>query len=1109
MKDKRIFSAAVLSVAACAAFPLSGSTTFPRNPGNVQNVSEFGGAFTVKFETDVSPVTARVQSGGDWLTITETGSDYVTFFATTNSTTGDRLNGSIDICNSALYVHQSRFGSTKWLALPTVEQSIGYTGGTLSFPVEADPSISWEVVSSHPDWLKPGTVSGQGNGKVSYSVEPNAAGAGQRTGTLTVRTKTVSGADVALGTDVGLGMGTSPGTVEVTQDAQGVPRSFSLEADAQRISSSGGTLTFRVIGAESWTVEVSDDSNPNTSVSPDWLTFETITNETGQSESVSYTVQPQNTGGGGHRDATFKVTSGGVTRMMKVKQLSQASGSDNDIGLERASEKVSFAGASGTLRFDVKASWRVEHSDWIAVSPETGIGSGLLTYTVASNGTSAVRTGQITVKSGSVSKTLTITQNRYISVQEALDNEYGYTIEGDWEGQSDDWKYGGHAARVSGVDARLCTTNLTGPGFLTFWWKADGGAAFTLRYDDGVHDPTNLATCASDGWQMYSNSFASVTNVFTWSFAGGGGLAGGLDQVTWTYTPPPVLSRLDVKCDTLTVVGQPSESDWPNFTCDAVFSDGSVKPGVEALWFIPPEIREAYEDISLGDWVILHTNDLANPYLALYGSSPTNIVIQINAVYSEDGITLTNAVSLALFPEGVETVEVAFDVNGGTAWVTNGTYAVGSPYGVLPVPVREGYAFTGWVTQDGEPVTADTAAPAGTNALLTATWEKIEDSGGEDSGGDDPSLATAFTGKAATTYVGWVSRERTVGGATATCAAANVTLKAGKLDRNGNSKITAKVVMAGSKFTLKGVGRVDAGTCSATLTAKGRTPMTVRVRKDTFEGNFGADGVSGYRNVFATKQDALQSRLGLYKGTWTGVFQADATETARRPDGYGSLSVKVAAKGKAKLAGCMPDGTKISVSAQLLVVDTDADYGACVPFYDQMYSGNKGGLGGVLWLGRDGTAMLAEGWALDWKSAAKGKPAFQTLCSFTGSKLAPASGKKVFTLESPDAVPAYGSTPALADLLPTAVSFTVSKGKWVWPKASKVAKDGTADGTNPAGVKLTYAASTGLFKGKFTVYYLVSGKLRKAKAKVQGSVLNGNAYGTAVINGTSLPVRAE
>ena len=107
------------------------------------------------------------------------------------------------------------------------------------------------------------------------------------------------------------------------------------------------------------------------------------------------------------------------------------------------------------------------------------------------------------------------------------------------------------------------------------------------------------------------------------------------------------------------------------------------------------------------------------------------------------------------------------------------------------------------------------------------------------------------------------------------------------------------------------------------------------------------------------------------------------------------------------------------------------------------------------------------------------------------------------------------------DLLPNEESFSVSNGKWVFAKAATVkwAKDrvtkeyglvvdNTKGKTNLSGLKLTYAAKTGQFKGAFKVYALAGGgspgtarptkkKLVKYTVNVIGFVVDGVGYGEA------------
>ena len=102
----------------------------------------------------------------------------------------------------------------------------------------------------------------------------------------------------------------------------------------------------------------------------------------------------------------------------------------------------------------------------------------------------------------------------------------------------------------------------------------------------------------------------------------------------------------------------------------------------------------------------------------------------------------------------------------------------------------------------------------------------------------------------------------------------------------------------------------------------------------------------------------------------------------------------------------------------------------------------------------------------------------------------------------------------LDDLLPNEESFSVSNGKWAFAKAATVkwAKDrvtkeyglvvdNTKGKTNLSGLKLTYAAKTGQFKGSFKAYALEEKngktKLVKYTVNVIGFVVDGVGYGEA------------
>ena len=91
--------------------------------------------------------------------------------------------------------------------------------------------------------------------------------------------------------------------------------------------------------------------------------------------------------------------------------------------------------------------------------------------------------------------------------------------------------------------------------------------------------------------------------------------------------------------------------------------------------------------------------------------------------------------------------------------------------------------------------------------------------------------------------------------------------------------------------------------------------------------------------------------------------------------------------------------------------------------------------------------------------------------------------------------------------LPDGMAVAQSGTKWTLPKAGKVqlAKDGAVDeaklGANPAGLKLSYKAADGSFKGSFKVYADNGGKLKATTVTVTGMMIDGVGYGAATIKG--------
>ena len=86
---------------------------------------------------------------------------------------------------------------------------------------------------------------------------------------------------------------------------------------------------------------------------------------------------------------------------------------------------------------------------------------------------------------------------------------------------------------------------------------------------------------------------------------------------------------------------------------------------------------------------------------------------------------------------------------------------------------------------------------------------------------------------------------------------------------------------------------------------------------------------------------------------------------------------------------------------------------------------------------------------------------------------------------------------------PYQIPFTVKGSAWTAEKAAKVAYKGgvTVTGANVSGMKLSYTAKTGLFKGSFKVYAVKGGKRVNSKFIVLGAVTDCAGWGTAVLKG--------
>lgn len=408
---------------------------------------------------------------------------------------------------------------------------------------------------------------------------------------------------------------------------------------------------------------------------------------------------------------------------------------------------------------------------------------------------------------------------------------------------------------------------------------------------------------------------------------------------------------------------------------------------------------------------------------------------------------------------------VAYDYNGGIGDEAYGDFDMGSYYGpALPCPVRPGYLFDGWYESSdfapGTRVDRDTPVHA-QDLTLHAKWVRRA------LWYTDP----PFHLESAAIWDGYLV-------AADGCGVGTLSVKVGKPNRKtGLAKVTATLLpLGGKKLSLKGT--TFDGTCTL-VGADGRT-LSLVLGANGMAGTFAGLAVDGARNVFVAKDDASRVRGAQALTTWGGTYPAVVRDAAGC---FSGLSLTVGRKGVVRVVGTLADGLRVSGKAQLLVGQRE-----CAQMF--AFSKKSSRLAFLVWFCEDGGVELSN---LD-DPTATGRIANL----FAGASL---SAGAAFRLDGALVARDLGGT-TLAGALPDGTAVSQRGAKWIVAKPGKVkmAKGRlTLDGDNLGGLRLSYTMKTGVFKGGFTVYLQEGGRLRKAKAVVNGVVLEGRGYGTATL----------
>ena len=430
--------------------------------------------------------------------------------------------------------------------------------------------------------------------------------------------------------------------------------------------------------------------------------------------------------------------------------------------------------------------------------------------------------------------------------------------------------------------------------------------------------------------------------------------------------------------------------------------------------------------------------------------------------------------------------------------------------GDLPVPEHsvEGMEFVGWFTSSmgGTQVTEDTVMDR--SYVLYAHWKRDDQREATDWTQDLYEEEEPLAMSKAEVFDGYIySSEGTNSEDSVVAGVVALKIAKGKYNREEeatNAAVTATVqLLGGGKMTLKGTLSED-GTAEL-MDRDSEHEMMLTVGQSGLVGTFDEMEVSGARNRFSSKLegDVYDCKFALqqWQRTWTIVLPTEEAygDGAALAHGVGILTVSVGAKGKTKVKGTLADGTKVSVATQLLV----GDGCCCVPVVVPLYSGKKGGFAFLLWLSEDNEGV----WGLSaWEASQRSGGAFTaTFAEPVMSVAAAAStlGSVAFHME--DFFDLDGAEDAFT---PDGTEIDATSARWKLPKADavKFSKDDgwyVPDGKdygNPAGLKLSYTARNGTFKGSFKVFAVTeAGRSKKYTANVSGVVIDNVGYGTALI----------
>jgi len=290
---------------------------------------------------------------------------------------------------------------------------------------------------------------------------------------------------------------------------------------------------------------------------------------------------------------------------------------------------------------------------------------------------------------------------------------------------------------------------------------------------------------------------------------------------------------------------------------------------------------------------------------------------------------------------------------------------------------------------------------------------------------------------------------------------------------------------------------------------------TVSLQGTLTGGVFGATAlqVQGQRNAFLAKgapgYAASTNLLARYKGYYTAALPAlgevdEPGAAENRPSGSGYLTLTVKDGGAVLLAGKLADGTALSGSTTLIALGAGTgSESASVPVFFPLYSA-RGVFAGLMELEpsasaspTDNVLVPADDFLQSWRYPGKAPTAnpaqtedrFSLALGMSGGYYSPVADLLAyysdawFTAQAPGVQHVYssGAYTATVDAVDAAlpevqlalnpVNGAISLPAGRLPVYDRVAEEYVYAPTNPAAATLAVTKATGVFTGKFNIYY--------------------------------------